>query len=119
RSFVSVAALAELAGNHGERLSRNLPLQRHGLLTQILINQSGHQLTKTLAALSQEKFLILFRPVELEAGGKRRNPDLSDRGVGRDYEARTIVKSDVQGSGLIFHLDAGGFFRDEQGLLQL
>lgn len=63
-------------------------------------------------------------PVELEAGGQGRDPDLPDRGVrGEDELAVVVLEDDVQDSVLLLGfkgnlVGVALFFGEDEGLLQ-
>ena len=58
-------------------------------------------------------------PVELEAGGLGRDPDLTDGGVrGEDELGGALVKEDVEDAVVVFGLEAAFFLGVDEGLLE-
>ena len=58
------------------------------------------------AGAGQDEFLKRGIPVEFEAGGEGRNPDLADRRIGCDDEAGSgIVEENVEHAGLFLDLE--------------
>src|ERR1700679_2613942 len=87
----------------------------------ILLDQAIKKRDQLLACAGQNECGGVRVPVELEAGGKRRDPHLADRGVGRnDKLAACLFKDDIQDAVLLFHFKAGlvVFFLYDQMLLE-
>src|SRR5271157_4022420 len=90
------------------------------VLPELLVNQTRDQLLERLPRLGQNEVVLLVRPVELEAGGQRRDPDLAHGSVGRDDELRgRLVEADVNRARTIFHLEVSPTFGGIEAALEV
>ncbi len=70
-------------------------------------------------SLGKHKALCLLRPVQLEAGGKRGDPHLARRRIGRDHKfARRIVEQDIEHAILFFDFKTALFLGVDEAFLE-
>lgn len=85
----------------------------------MLVNQPGDQRFEAFSRFAQNELVLLGGPIELEARGQGRDPDLVYRGIRRNDELRRrVVEAYVKCSERVLHLEIAVFFRGDQGLFQ-
>jgi len=72
----------------------------------MLADEAIDESAESLPGAGQDELLELGIPVEFEAGGERRDPDLAYRRVRRDDEAgRGILEQDIQHAALLLDFE--------------
>ena len=85
----------------------------------MLAEEALDERSEDFAGFGQNKGLVGFGPVELEAGGLGGDPDLSNGCVGCEDELSwTIFEEDIEYAILLFGLEAAVFLDEDQGLLE-
>ena len=85
----------------------------------MLLDDPVHHCRQRFAGFGEHKILSRLRPVQLEAGGKRRNPYLAWRRVGGNHKlARRLIKQNIEHAILFFHFKAALFLRLDEALLE-
>src|ERR1700678_2651016 len=78
-----------------------------------------HHRGQCLPSFWEHKVPGCVRPVELEAGGKRRNPYLARWSVGGDDKfARRLIKQNIEHAILFFYFKAALFLGLDEALLE-
>jgi hypothetical protein len=98
--------------------------ERDGGVSELLLQQPLGEQAEVFAGLGQSEGLLFFGPVELEAGGQGRDPDLPDGRVrGEDELAGVVLEDDVEDAVLLFGFEGNLvglalLFGKDEGLLQ-
>ena len=96
--------MRELGTENRERKSEDSDAA--GAWRVVLADEAIDEGGESFAGAGQDKFLELGIPVEFEAGGGCRDPDLANRRVGRDDEAgRGILEEDVEHAALLLDFE--------------
>src|SRR5579884_533772 len=104
------AELASLARVEGPCvwLSERVCLQSDRVFPELLVDQPRDERLQPFTGFFQNKVVRRWRPVQLEARGQCRNPDLAYRRIGRNHKPRRrVLERNVQRARLIFHLEVG------------
>lgn len=89
------------------------------LARELLLDQALDEGLKRHTIPGQDKVAGFVGPVEFEAGGEGGDPDLADRGVGRDDEfCAGFFKEDVEHAILFFDFESAVLFGSQKGLFQ-
>ena len=100
---------------NGQILLHSDLAENHLTIAEMLGDQAGDKRFEGLAGFGKDEGLRVIVPVEFEAGGQSRNPDLSDRSIGSENKfGGRFFKADVEHSILFFHFKVGiGLGEDE------
>ena len=84
-------------------------------------DDAAHDSVEIFAGFFMDEGVARFVPPELEAGGKRGDPDFTDRGVGGNHEFGLLglLENDFELSTFAFDVKAVFIAQDQEALLEI